>query len=305
MQTTIAAKREARTTLSSTLAARLRWRDVCARNTSSIQALPRIVHELSRPCDQPGSRCRSPSAASSRAAGRADCDHVAVRTSIGIAATWILPAAAPLVPALADMLRIQRRLDGRCVALTFDDGPHPDGTPRALEFLADAGVRATFFLVGEQVERQRTIAGEIAAAGHEIGLHGYRHRLLLRRTVSSLSDDLDRAMHVIGEATGRVPAWYRPPLGIFSSGGLELVRTRGWRPVLWSKWGRDWTRRATGESITRLATRGLAAGDIVLLHDADHYGASGSWRNTIDAIPRIVAAAHGAGLEFATLSGSR
>jgi len=206
---------------------------------------------------------------------------------------------------LADALRIERRLRaaGRGVALTFDDGPHPDGTPAALELLRETGARATFFLVGEQVQRNPGLAAEIAAAGHEIGLHGFRHRLLLRRTVRDLADDLDRAMDIIGAATGQEPLCYRPPYGVFSSGGLDLVRRRGWRPVLWSKWGRDWTHRATPESIARLVTTGLGPGDIVLLHDADHYSVPASWQRTVAALPRVLESVERLRLTCVTLSG--
>ena len=170
------------------------------------------------------------------------------------------------------------------MALTFDDGPHPEGTPATLRLLEAAGATATFFLVGEQVERWPAVAAEIASAGHEIGLHGYRHRLLLRRSVSALESDLDRALDVIVAATGREPVYYRPPYGVFSSGGLQLVRRRGWTPLLWSKWGRDWGARETAEAISRRATRDLEGGDVVLLHDADHYSAPNSWRRTVGGL---------------------
>ena len=89
------------------------------------------------------------------------------------------------------------------------------------------GATATFFLVGEQVERFPALAAEIAAAGHEIALHGYRHTLLLRRSPRALAADLDRAAAAIEDATGRAPAVYRPPYGVFSSHALRLVRLRG------------------------------------------------------------------------------
>ena len=223
------------------------------------------------------------------------------------ALTWFVPAAAPVVAPLADALGIERRLpgDARRVALTFDDGPHDEGTAAVLELLRAANVRATFFLVGEQVERNRSLTAEIAAAGHEIALHGYRHRLLLRRSVRELAGDLGRAVDVIGDVTGIAPVWYRPPYGVFSSGGLRLVRERGWRPMLWSKWGRDWTRSATPQSIARRVTDDLAAGDVLLLHDADHYSAAGSWRNTVAALPRVFEAAERLSLRFETLSSPR
>src|SRR3981081_2223293 len=99
---------------------------------------------------------------------------------IGLAgAAWTWPAPAPFVPHLAERLGIPCRLAGAAgIALTFDDGPHPQGTPAALEARAARGATAALFLVGEQVARWPEVAAEIAAAGHEIGIHGYRHHLL-------------------------------------------------------------------------------------------------------------------------------
>ena len=174
------------------------------------------------------------------------------------AAAWTWPAPAPLAPRVAERLGIRCRLAGTTgVALTFDDGPHPEGTPAVLEVLAAAGATATFFLVGEQVARWPQVAAEIAAAGHEIAIHGYLHRLLLRRRVASLASDLDRAYDVIAAATGREPALYRPPYGVFSSGALGLVRRRGWEALLWSAWGRDWGAHETPDLIARRSLRGL------------------------------------------------
>ena len=163
--------------------------------------------------------------------------------------------------------------------------------------LQQARATATFFLTGEQVERFPALAAAIVAAGPEIAIHGYRHRRLLRRAPRALAADFDRAAAVIGEATGRTPSLYRPPYGVMSGPALALVRRRGWSPWLWSKWGWDWSADATAESIARRATRGLRAGDVVLLHDADHYSSPGSWRNTVAALPRVLdaVAAIGAG----------
>ena len=162
-----------------------------------------------------------------------------------------------------------------------------------LETLRAVRATATFFLVGEQVERRPELAAAIAADGHEIAVHGYRHTLLLRRRSGHLGRDFDRARDVIVDATGREPRCYRPPYGVFSSAGLALARRRGWLPLLWSRWGRDWRARATAESIARDVTAGLEPGDVVLLHDADYYSASDSWRRTADALPSIVDAVAG------------
>ena len=204
-------------------------------------------------------------------------------------ADWFLPAAAPVAQPIARAYGIDCRLSrDDAVALTFDDGPHLDGTPAVLDELQRRGATATFFLVGEQVRLRPSLAGEIVAAGHEVGVHGDRHTLLLRRTVRALSDDLDRAVETIAEATGVLPTLYRPPYGVFSAGALAHVRARGWRPLLWSTWGRDWERRATPTSIARRATRRLRAGDVVLLHDSDAYSSDGSWRRTAAALPSVI-----------------
>ena len=221
------------------------------------------------------------------------------------AAGWFGPAAAPVSPPVAAAFRIPRRLPGNGIAVTFDDGPHARGTPAVLAALASAGARATFFLVGEQVERMPALAREIADAGHELGVHGYRHTLLLRRSPRALRDDFERARDVIASAAGVVPTVYRPPYGVFSGPALLLVRRLGWRPVLWSRWGRDWEARATATSIADRATRDLGRGDVVLLHDADHYGSGDSWVKTADALPAVLAAASATGEPLVSVSQSR
>jgi peptidoglycan/xylan/chitin deacetylase (PgdA/CDA1 family) len=222
-----------------------------------------------------------------------------------VRADWLLPAAAPVLPVLARAYGIECRLErDDVVALTFDDGPHAAGTPAVLAELERRGATATFFLVGEQVRRSPGIAREITAAGHEVAVHGDRHTLLLRRRVRELADDLDRALAAIADATGRAPTLYRPPYGVFSSGALAHVRSRGWRPLLWSSWGRDWERRATPEGIARRATRGLRAGDVVLLHDSDAYSSVDSWRRTAAALPSIIDAVAALGVSASSVTHS-
>jgi peptidoglycan-N-acetylglucosamine deacetylase len=208
------------------------------------------------------------------------------------------PALAPVVPPLGRRLGVVLRdeeLDG--VAITFDDGPHPHGTVSALETLREHDAKATFFLAGEQVERRPSLAAEIVAAGHRVELHCHRHRNQLRLTPRMLLEDAERGRAAIEEATGQAIADYRPPYGIFSASGLRAVRSRGWQPVLWSKWGRDWDRSATPESITRRITAGARAGDILLLHDADYYSVRGSWVRTAAALSKILELLEARGLK--------
>jgi peptidoglycan/xylan/chitin deacetylase (PgdA/CDA1 family) len=226
---------------------------------------------------------------------------IAAAAAIGAGAgalAYAGPALAPVVPAIGNSLPVVLRQEGADgVALTFDDGPHPRGTPAVLESLREAGARATFFLAGEQVVRRPSLVAEIVAAGHRVELHCHRHRNQLRLSARALLEDAERARAAIEEAGGQEVADYRPPYGIFSAVGLRAVRSRGWRPVLWSQWGRDWTRRATPASIAQRVTAQARAGDVLLLHDADYYSAPGSWIRTAAALPIALEELEGRGLK--------
>jgi peptidoglycan-N-acetylglucosamine deacetylase len=204
-------------------------------------------------------------------------------------AGYVLPALAFYSRALRESLGVEdRTASGLGWALTFDDGPHAQGTPAVLEVLADHGIRATFFLVGEQVLRNPAISREIVAGGHEIGLHCHRHRNLLRLAPWQVREDIMRAQAAIEDATGITPALYRPPYGILNATALRLSRRAGRRTLLWTHWGRDWEARATPESIAARVTDNVDEGSVLLLHDADDYSAPGSWRRTVLALPRML-----------------
>lgn len=212
------------------------------------------------------------------------------------------PVLDPLAMRLRHLLGVQDSTADRSgCALTFDDGPHPQGTPAVLERLAAAGVKATFFLVGEQVRANPALAREIVAEGHWIGLHCDRHRNQLRLGPRQVRRDIAAARQTIGEATGVAPALYRPPYGILNTEALRVARANRWRIMLWSHWGRDWEAKASAESIARLLTCGLRPGAVLLLHDADDYGAKGSWCNTAAALPQVIERVGEAGLAFTAL----
>jgi peptidoglycan/xylan/chitin deacetylase (PgdA/CDA1 family) len=202
---------------------------------------------------------------------------------------YCLPSLAGIWPELRPVLGIEDRTSsGTGVALTFDDGPHAQGTGAVLEVLAERRWPATFFLVGEQVERNPALAREIVDAGHEVGLHCHRHRNLLRLGPRQVASDLARATGLIEDATGRRPVLYRPPYGIFNVSALRWARAAGMRPLLWTHWGRDWEPNATRDSIARRLLTGIGPGAVLLLHDADDYSAPGSWRNTAAALPVVL-----------------
>lgn len=194
-----------------------------------------------------------------------------------------------MFPPAAGHLAIRRRFPGAGgVVLTFDDGPHPEGTPAVLEALALADARAIFFVVGEQVRRRPALVQRILAAGHEVALHGERHRLQSRLPAATLRADLAAGLEAIERAAGVRPRFHRPPYGIYSPGGLRAAREAGLSPLLWSRWGKDWRRHTTPEQIARRALRAIGPGEVILLHDADFYSAPGSHRRTAAALQLVL-----------------
>ena len=157
-----------------------------------------------------------------------------------------------------------------------------------LEVLAAAGARATFFVIGEQVERRPELVARILAEGHAVALHGYRHRLQLRLTPAAVRADIRRGGAVLKQATGVAPTWHRPPYGIYSPAGLRAVREAGLSPLLWSRWGKDWRKFTTPGRIAGRATHGVIGGDVILLHDADFYAAKRSHLHTVAALGPIL-----------------
>jgi peptidoglycan/xylan/chitin deacetylase (PgdA/CDA1 family) len=190
------------------------------------------------------------------------------------------------------------RLEGAGVALTFDDGPDRDATPAVLEALRAAAAPATFFLVGEQVEAHPELAAEVAAGGHVVGLHGYRH--VEHDELADPRADLERGAAVLAAATGRSPALFRPPYGRFSAASYAACRELGLSPVYWSGWGCDWE-PIPAARIADLVIRDIAPGAIVLLHDSARYAYRDSALPTAEALPAVVEATATAGLELVSL----
>ncbi|SBT40030.1 polysaccharide deacetylase family protein [Micromonospora auratinigra] len=205
--------------------------------------------------------------------------------------------ALQLAPALTALPALRARLlpglhgtgpPGR-VALTFDDGPDPASTPRFLEVLAEHRVRATFFLLGTMLRRAPDLGRQLVDAGHEVAVHGWEHDNLLLRGPVATGRDLARTRALIAEVTGRTPRFFRPPYGVLTAAALLAARRSRLRPVLWSCWGRDWTRSATGDSVYDTVRAGLSGGGTILLHDSSCVAAPGAWRSALDALPRLLA----------------
>lgn len=174
-------------------------------------------------------------------------------------------------------LRLQMFLDvmlrgpkkGRGVALTFDDGPSPEHTPKVLDLLDRAGAKATFFVIGKKAEKHPELVKEIAERGHAVGVHSYSHdRMFCFRSLSFVREDLKKAVEVLEKATGERPVIFRPPVGLSSSRIAKVVKELELTVVGWSVRALDGVSRSSSEAVERRVVEGLAAGEIVLMHDA-------------------------------------
>lgn len=203
---------------------------------------------------------------------------------VGPAATWLPLLRRALVPALCG-----HGAPGSA-ALTFDDGPHPEGTPAVLDALDRLGWRATFFVLGEQTRRHPQVVRDAFARGHEIALHGDAHRYLIARWPRDAVADLRRGRDTLADLLGAPPLWWRPPYGVLSGPALLAARALGLRPVLWSAWGRDWRADATPGQVVDDLFAGRVDGGTLLLHDSDVTSAPGSWRTTVAALPLLAEA---------------
>jgi peptidoglycan/xylan/chitin deacetylase (PgdA/CDA1 family) len=192
------------------------------------------------------------------------------------------------------------RLDEQRVALTFDDGPDPEGTPAVLDALDAVGAKATFFFVGEQVKAAPMLAREVANRGHDIGLHGGTHTSQRDLEDWKVKDEMAYGLGTLEVATGRRPTRFRPPYGVFSAAGYEACQALKLEPVYWSAWGMDWE-TISAERILDIVERDLEPGAILVLHDSARYGHRPDAAPTVEALPLIAAAAAERGLELGPL----
>jgi peptidoglycan/xylan/chitin deacetylase (PgdA/CDA1 family) len=188
---------------------------------------------------------------------------------------------------------------GRRLALTFDDGPDPDFTPRVLDLLGREGVRGTFFLVGERAARAPRVVRAMATAGHEIGNHTWSHANLWTCGPRRTESEIRRSHETLADLGGRAPALFRPPWGAVNAAMFPALRRVGARCVFWSiqpegRWPID--ARTQAARVVRRAHPGA----IVDLHDAE--GTPRAPERLLAALPPMLAGLRERGFQFSTVS---
>lgn len=185
------------------------------------------------------------------------------------------------------------------VALTFDDGPTPD-TLEILDILGEENMKATFFLIGKQVEKYPEIAKRIADENHEIGNHSYSHPIFLFCSSTRTKLELEQTQEIIRKATGVTPRLARPPCGVRSPAYFAAAKKLGLQTIQWSDAGFDW-KKISAKRITRNVLETVQNNSIVLLHDGDGGAEKSNRRGTVEAFPLILRGLKEKGLRVAPL----
>ena len=213
---------------------------------------------------------------------------------------------APLFPILHPVLKQTfpdclwtGNLNNPKVALTFDDGPHPEYTLELLKVLDEFKITASFFWLGEWVERYPEIAKAVYDRGHWIGLHGYRHLSFPQLTEIELKESLEKTQDAIYKTCRLDPAKVidvRPPNGFFTPKTLGLLKNWGYRPVMWTVVPEDWVHPGVDIVVNRVLQQ-TVNGSIIVLHDG-YFGGRDVVKSTQKIIPKLL----DKGYQFVTIS---
>lgn len=177
----------------------------------------------------------------------------------------------------------------KIISITFDDGPDPTNTPKLLEILKNEGVPATFFLIGQNVDKYPDVVKSIFDHGHEIGNHTYDHKDLKTLGVDKIKREIDKTDQSRRNIIGENPKYFRPPYGSVNLAVAKLIN----RPIIqWSVDSEDWKTK-NGKKIIDKVTSTVYDGSIILLHDIH--------KETIEALPNLISRLKKDGYQFVSL----
>jgi peptidoglycan/xylan/chitin deacetylase (PgdA/CDA1 family) len=185
-------------------------------------------------------------------------------------------------------------VDGPYIAMTFDDGPSPETTPRLLDILKQRNIKATFFMIGQNAERNPAIVKRILAEGHEIGNHSWTHPQLSKLSDDRVTEEINKTQNAIKDSSGYTPVLMRPPYGAITARQKDWIEKQfGLSVIIWSVDPFDWKRPGASVIEERILA-GARPGAIVLSHDIH--------KQTVDAMPATLDALAAKGFKFVTVS---
>ena len=186
--------------------------------------------------------------------------------------------------------------DGKRIALSFDDGPHPTFTPQILAMLDKYSIKATFFMIGCNVALYPDVAKKVNASGHEIGNHTYSHPHMKNISLAQLSEEVSKTEKLLADIGIAKPKLFRPPEGFRSMEQVKALETEGYQTIIWSLDTHDWQGRAANEIIS-VVLSDVQGGDILLFHDY-----TGKHNTTITALEQLIPRLLKDGYKFVTVS---
>lgn len=191
----------------------------------------------------------------------------------------------------------------KVVALTFDDGPSGVWTPQILAVLKAADVKATFFMIGEHVQKYPEVARSVVEQGHEIGNHTYNHHGIFYYKPEELNREVGEAEKIIKSVTGIKTKYFRPPKAWLTEREKKQVKEMGYETVLWSLNSKDWV-TFDDRYIVKYILHRVRQGDIFLFHDSGGVfkPEGGNRKETVKAVSRLIDKLKERGYRFVTVS---
>lgn len=211
---------------------------------------------------------------------------------ISIVTAFMISAMTPdynLLGSIVYHAREERLGSKKITALTFDDGPYGEPTAKILDILKEKKVKATFFLVGEDVARYPELVKREVAEGHIVGNHSMDHaRNLASEPIEKFKKNIEEAEDVIMSTTGLKPRFFRPPFGLTSTKTVSALYFLGYTTVMWDDMTNDWRATTTPERITERILHRLKPGSIIVLHDGRDTHKRYPRENVIETLPGLI-----------------
>ncbi len=183
------------------------------------------------------------------------------------------------------------------VALSFDDGPNSEITPRVLEILKHYGVKAAFFVCGANARRHPHLVRQINDEGHIVGNHTFSHSLFLTLSGLAFRETL-KTQKILTDILGKDSRFFRPPHGLASPFFLKRLRRLGFKIIPFDVVAYDWKRSTTAEKIIERVKKSVKDGSIIVLHDGDEIKEKAERMEVVKALPGVIESLSGLGFEF-------